>query len=530
MGRLVWLESVLNQQKADLKQCINAVMTKQVEENALRRIFRVFVTRTRLQGYCRMLIFDATYSMGAEYFMLRFDAQGICNHQSYQETTSEEIQLFLQQEPYEEISYQQAIGLLKDAMMQNYKYDTHPEIIERLTSLHLMRASINQEDELWVNGANSYLNGISAELLTRSYLLAIFREDCSLTYDLLSAQRKQEEGNRDLYCLNWNHELQGCKIIKMMEISDASDDDRVKIHLLLRNHNGKALETIVYFKITAEGSGWRIDQVNLGEMWEMDEHSAINPVYEQVFVAVIEDSADMVMDILKLRPEIEQTIDGGGYPKFYKWFKSTEPNDKYEDVADRYLVQILVLETQVIFYGKGLDELNHALEFLLESLGKPLLIADKRVDTIENIYYTTVIKKEKYTDAPGKSTHYSFNNEVGQQVIEQCYKRFQYRWQYYKSGCCSFYGHVDNGWIEVYSCYQSVVAHFYNVTVEEIMEQERWKAFRWLAQMSLTYGDLTPLVIRMRNKYYAYAGIPKEVLKKSRMEFEQIKQRRIKLF
>ena len=124
MKKVVWLTKRSEETAANadgLEDFFDVLKIGRETKMPSNQLYRVFVTRTRLQGYCRMLIFDAQYEEGAEYFGLRFDEEGIADYQCFADANRDEIRQFLQQEEYEEISYAQGITLLRDALLQNYR-------------------------------------------------------------------------------------------------------------------------------------------------------------------------------------------------------------------------------------------------------------------------------------------------------------------------------------------------------------------------------------------------------------------------
>ncbi len=405
MKKVVWLmkrseETTIH--AAGLEDFFDVLKISRESKMSSDQLYRVFVTRTRLQGYCRMLVFDAQYDEGAEYFGLRFDEEGIADYQCFADADRDEIRQFLQQEEYEEISYDQGITLLRDALLQNYRYGRHMKVLSKVKSCHLMNAV--QYEPAKRPEMNFYLKDTDQMLVAEYYLEACANSDAGLTYDLLSAKLRADMAGRELYCHTWNHEMQSCRILRVNWREQRPDKpEQLTGQMLLLSPSQKLLETQVYFEFVREDGLWWIKQADINILKTLSDQSELNPLDDRVFVSVVEGAVEEVLRVLDglknvdITGENEQQI-------HYKWFKQETTEKGSIDILDIYLAQIIAQKEQVIFYSKHLDELNQVIEQLLELVEQPLMIKAKGTDTIENIYRTVKLKKTLYKMTPDDST------------------------------------------------------------------------------------------------------------------------------
>lgn len=170
--------------------------------------YRCFVTTERLKGVCTLLVCGRGRQT-AELFYLDFRCKGLYKQDYFYR--EHQIQDWLRATDHLEITYQQALGVLGDAVRQNYKYQMELEWLKRNRSLHLQR--------IW-NGEfyNSAANDLSWALVGRTaadvldiYLEAVRNKDAVLLYDLFARSAKPRE-QRDVYALHWSHVLEGVSI------------------------------------------------------------------------------------------------------------------------------------------------------------------------------------------------------------------------------------------------------------------------------------------------------------------------------
>ena len=528
MEKVIWLkkrDDEMAKHTAWQEDFLNLVRIGRESASSECLLYRVFVTRTRLMGYCRMLFFDAQYHQGAEYFGLRFDEEGIADYQRFADADKEEIRAFLQKEPYEEIAYQQALALIRDALLQNYRYGRHVDMLSKITSVHLVKAV--QYEPADRPEMNFYLMGLTKRLAAEYYLEACANNDAALTYDLLSPEKRDALAERETYCQMWNHEMQFCHILRINWREQATDAPwELTGQMLLISPTKKLLETQVYFEFARHEGLWWIKEADIHVLEELGDKSCLNPLDDRVFVGVVEGATKEVCRVLERLKNVD--ITGESEEQIhYKWFKQETNQEGSVDILDIYLAQIIAQREQVIIYSKHLDELNQVIEQLLECVEQPLLIRAKGTDTIENIYRTVKLRKAAYEMTPKDSCYYYFAGEEAKRLAAQCFHLLPEKWHYYKSSSCGLCETIGQGWVEVQIFPESTAVHFYHITPEEILAEAEDACCRYLAEVSLESGQKSTSCIRSVRLYQPLLGSAQEAEKRWRFECEQIRTKKV---
>lgn len=175
---------------------------KAMEQKEKNIGYMCFATEERLAGYCDLLICDACMQ-SAEYFLLKFTQEGLTQHQYLH--GFQEIQAWQQGKCYTQITYLQALGLLGDAVRQNYKYRSVRNITQE-NSVHLQRiwndAYYNNQSNLqWMLSCQDEMT------ILQTYLCAVSNKDAVLIYDMTSEEEQDVQG-RDVFAYQWSHELE----------------------------------------------------------------------------------------------------------------------------------------------------------------------------------------------------------------------------------------------------------------------------------------------------------------------------------
>lgn len=167
-----------------------------------------YMTRGRLSGHCDLLISEKSMQT-AEWFCLSFAPDGLTRH-SYLHQRNR-IQEWITQRGGVQITYLQALGLLGDAVRQNYKYRQDNNWIHNHMSIHLQRIWMDE----YYNDRNSDLGWIlckqDAMGILQIYLRAVGNKDAALIYDM-SAERAKNNEKRGMYTFCWNHVLEDLTI------------------------------------------------------------------------------------------------------------------------------------------------------------------------------------------------------------------------------------------------------------------------------------------------------------------------------
>lgn len=166
--------------------------------------YECFATLGRLEGYCELLICERGKQRG-ELFSLSFSQKGMTGYtQLYQRM---QIEAWLDGHECNRITYFQALGLLGDAVRQNYKYRMDSDQIHNNPSLHLQRIWSPE----FYNDINSSLSWVlcrqDIQTILRAYLRAIGNKDAVLLYEL-HAEQSRDGQTRNAYVLRWNHVLE----------------------------------------------------------------------------------------------------------------------------------------------------------------------------------------------------------------------------------------------------------------------------------------------------------------------------------
>lgn len=164
--------------------------------------YRCAMAGNRLDGVCEVLIYDR-YQNCAELFLLYFSPDGLKAHRYLER---EEADLWLMRREKQIIPYPCALRLLKDAVRQNYKYQTPAAWLQNYESLHARQIWQKQlEDE--TRNLDLFLQQLNPEQFIEVYLNAIGNKDAVLLYDMQAAVKKHHV-SRELYAHSWNHVLE----------------------------------------------------------------------------------------------------------------------------------------------------------------------------------------------------------------------------------------------------------------------------------------------------------------------------------
>lgn len=192
--------------------------------------YHCFVTEGRLSGRCELLICEDGLRAG-DLFSLYFSPAGLARriHLSRRQT----VGAWLALHACVKITYLQALGLLGDAVRQNYRYGTVNAACDESESVHLQRIWL---EEYYSDGKSQLhwaLEGQSFMLLLQAYLCALGNRDAVLLYDM-TAQRARDKWGRGMYAFCWGHALEGLRIFDF-ELSPpglrAEDLSRVPLYL-----------------------------------------------------------------------------------------------------------------------------------------------------------------------------------------------------------------------------------------------------------------------------------------------------------
>lgn len=511
---------------ADLVEFLDVMKIGREAQASSHQHYRIFVTKTRLQGYCRMLIFEAQLKNGAEYFGLHFDEEGISDYQHFADASEDEIRQFLQKETYEEIGYDQGIALLRDALLQNYRYGRHMDMLSGTKSSHLANAVYYEAAKR--PDMNFYVQGISQELAAECYLEACVSNDAGLTYDLLAPSQRKQLTGREAYCHAWSHELQSCRILRVKWQQQSSDKPQhLTGKLLLLSPTQKLLETQVYFEFVWEADAWWIQEADINILRTLADQSELNPLDDRVFVTVVEGVVEDICQVLKEQRNVEITGENEEQT-YYKWYKQESIEQGSIDILDIYMAQIIAQKEQIIFYSKHLDELNQVMEQLLELVPQPLMVKAKGTDTIENIYRTVKLKRMEYQIAQEDSSYYHFAGDEAKRIAAHCFRLLPEKWHYLKRGSFSINETVRQGLVEVQVYPEAVAVHFYNITPDEIMNETKAGCCRWLAEVSQEKGQKTTSYMCSAHCYHPFFCSAAEAEKRWRFECEQIRSKKVK--
>ena len=215
--------------------------------------YQCFVTEGRLQGACQLLICERGQQT-AELFHLNFSKNGVSKQNYFYR--SNQIEEWLDKMKCQEITYRQALGMLGDAVRQNYKYQEKNNWLNRNPSLHLQRIWGN---DFYNNGANNLvwlLAGQNMMATVQIYLQALQNKDAVLLYDLLAKQVKPKE-SRDIYALQWNHVLEEISIfdvdiVEVLKHAKIQGKYSLFITLYGENEAGKILSVDLHLEMLEE--------------------------------------------------------------------------------------------------------------------------------------------------------------------------------------------------------------------------------------------------------------------------------------
>ena len=229
-----------------LEQSIQEKRRKRINET--EEFYNSFLYGDRLRGDYEVLICEKNQHF-AEWFALSVSEDGLKRHAYFDKKT--EIMEWIKKQNCRPISYQKAIGLLGDAVRQNYKYQKEQKWMEQTekASKHLQRIWIeeyyNQNSTLqWL------LRGQDLSSILELYFFAICNKDAALMYDLLDISVKSEQ-KRDLFMHHWNHPLDELDLFDFEVIEKVCVAEKCEIFLLLYGNyqKNRFLEIDVYLQL-----------------------------------------------------------------------------------------------------------------------------------------------------------------------------------------------------------------------------------------------------------------------------------------
>ncbi len=180
--------------------------------HSLRGRYHCAMAKDRVAGYCEVLIHDS-YQKKVELFCLDFSSDGLVSHQYVR---AEEALRWKQCNRARDITYNQAMTLLSDAVQRSYKNTVYQMCCvgawertnrwERCASPHIQwilqeGGNVYEDDLDWM------LQSLNPVQFIAVYLNAVNNRDAVLLYDMwVSSKRAQL--NRAMYAYTWNHALE----------------------------------------------------------------------------------------------------------------------------------------------------------------------------------------------------------------------------------------------------------------------------------------------------------------------------------
>lgn len=221
--------------------------------------YQCFVSDGRLEGVCQLLICERGQQT-AELFHLNFSKSGLCRQTYFYR--SSQIKDWMAEMEYQEITYRQALGMLGDAVRQNYKYQEKNNWLTRNPSLHLQCVWGNDFYNHASNNLVWMLTGQDIKNILQIYLQAIQNKDAVLLYDLLAQQAKPQE-SRELYAMQWNHVLEELSIfdvdiVEVLEQAEKTGRYSLFATIYGENEAGKLLSIDLHLELLEEQGAFRI--------------------------------------------------------------------------------------------------------------------------------------------------------------------------------------------------------------------------------------------------------------------------------
>lgn len=208
--------------------------------------YECLVTLGRLEGHCELLICERGKQKG-ELFSLSFSQKGMTGYTQLRQRM--QVEEWLDTHEYSRITYFQALGLLGDAVRQNYKYRTDSDRINANPSIHLQRIWSPE----FYNDVDSSLSWVlcrqDMQTILHAYLRAIGNKDAVLLHEL-QAEQSRDGQTRNAYVLRWNHVLEDWRIFDFQ--------------ILTCIENNKKEEDVTFFLTTyCEGNEQQVLSVDM---------------------------------------------------------------------------------------------------------------------------------------------------------------------------------------------------------------------------------------------------------------------------
>ena len=219
--------------------------------------FSCFITKTRLKGYCELLIWNRFYNE-ADCYTLVYSSKTICRQQK--NLTRTQAEMWLANKENIMISYDLAKCLLYDARIHHYNF-FEEEFMDGKVSRCINR--IQAEWKEYPGGIQHLLEEESPKTIVKSYFLAIENGDAALIYDLMSQKNKNEQTEaRSLSISMWNHPLEGIEIYDVYSDGAIWNEDGTYAEAYFTvygiMHQEQRIAVDMRIQIVRESAGYRI--------------------------------------------------------------------------------------------------------------------------------------------------------------------------------------------------------------------------------------------------------------------------------
>lgn len=447
------------------------------ESRKQEQFFSAYMTKTRLSGFCKVALIQTIngyYDM--ELFELHFDRRGVNNHKITQTIYQDDVTAFLVQGQYELITYQQALILIRDSSLQNYKYNYHVEALERNKSIHLQRATYRemQDDQgLFYVGAS-----LTKEETINCVLNAIQNKDASLLYELLSQEKRAAEVSKDLFVIGWNHELEDIGFIKSDIVFKEINlgEYQVTIFILGLNSEKRLIQIELLAMLVEEADGYKIDRILTVDSQSVDKDKVLNSTTAKQFVGVFE-VTDWEKVSCYLQSQKQILLSGefklGGC---YKWLKDQDVLQDGVDLDAHYFVQMILTKKQLLVYSANLFTVNEAVSMLEVELNKSIFLNSKCLTDIGELYQSTLLEKGLYPQGAEKlEMQYFISGEHYETVLKLCFQASKMHAFHYTDEALGFYQQLDGDCLEILFKDNNVLINCFSKTLEMLAEIFRSK-------------------------------------------------------
>lgn len=360
-----------------------------------RENYQAYVTLERWQGYCDLIILEKNglneRELTAHYFSLSFDHQGIKRYLR-QKLIIPHRQYWAQKlQGYVQIDLAIALALLKDAYLQNMRFNTVVAIDEDCFIDFLRKSFLEaNKNKLW---RKMGLGNLTAAEFAQLCLSALKRMDGALLYDFMSLQKRKALSSREDFLLAVGKSLEKYTFLKsgLLEIRDLGVKSVVKVFIIVSTLNDEVKKITYELEILKQAEFMCLNSFGyLGSEVLSKEHPE-NPINYRVFCSVYHlPQPNLVIKYLEANPDIFLTGEFKG-GTCYKLLRPENVSEFNYDIFSGIVCEFLITKQEVFIYAQQPLNLAKWEYKLVEALGNNIKFQQKYYLPVRKLYQAAIL-------------------------------------------------------------------------------------------------------------------------------------------